>query len=406
MTAPPNYGPALHGVRTLYDLLYDVYAQAGWLDRPAEVSFRDDVYPLLRRLSRLQWVNHGFAAEFGYRGPHDFENPDFVVKLAAVPAGKNDPHKALRYRVFRSFREPDTVDGNQLPWPWIYGDSMNVPAAVTPRQNAAVSPTQYRVLREWAAGRFVTCRGDSPAPPDSFDKVALQDQPAMLDRAALTFCLADAFHPGCEVTWPVRHLTLFYARFRIRHRPPGDPDPDYGPTLTPDVALSPTGPLHEQGPGDLTRWMGLPWQADTGFCRSGYDTTYDPFVPTFWPARVPNHVLTEPNYQVVIDPQQPPDRRRAAFNDRMTWADLLQGGTAGQMVMMVRVFGDMGLVEVRDGVPDSPDFPPKMMVAQFGPSIRPPGPPAAGPAVAAPPGSSMPLVPAKLPLPVHRPRRE
>jgi len=383
LTAPPNYGPNVHGVRTLYDLLFDLYVWAGWLDAPREVSFREDVYPILRRLSKLQWVNRGFATQFGYAAPNDFENPDYVAKLAYVPkSGEVDLYGELRRQVFNSFRDPNGTDNNQFPWPWIYGDAMDVPPANTPRQNASVSPTQYLVLMAWAAGKFVPCRGKPEKPPDVFWNVALQDQPAMLDRAALTFCLADAFHPGCEVTWPIRHLTIFHAPFRIRHRPPDTPEADYGTWLTPAVALSLTGPLHAQGPGDLTRWMGLPWQADTGFCRSGYDTEYDPFVPTFWPARVPNQVLTEPNYKIVIDLHEPRDRRLAAFTARMVWGEPLKGSTAGQMEQMVRIFGDMGLVEVRDGVANDPEFPAMMMVASFGPGVRPPAPPAVAAAAA------------------------
>jgi hypothetical protein len=385
VTAPPNYGPNVHGVRTLYDVLVDMYIQAGWLDAPAEVSFHDDVYPLLRRLSKLQWVNRGFATQFGYNGPNDFEDPDYVEKLARVPRpGEVDLYGELRRQVFHSFRDPEGTDNNQLPWPWIYGDAMDVPPANNPRQNASVSPTQYLALMGWAAGKFVPFRGRPEAPPDSFSNVPLPDQPAMLDRAALTFCLADAFHPGCEVTWSIRHLSMFHAPFRIRHRPPGVPEPDYGSTLTPAVALSLSGPLHAQGPGDLTRWMGLPWQADTGFCRSGYDTNYDPFVPTFWPARVPNQVLTEPNYRIVVNPREPRARRLAAFTARMVWTDPLQGTTAEQMEHMVRIFGDMGLVEVRDGVSGDREFPATMMVASFGPGVPPPKPPHEPPAAAAP----------------------
>ncbi len=384
LTAPPDYGPNVHGVRTLYDLLYDLYVTVGWLDAPREVSFRDDVYPILRRLSRLQWVNRGFATQFGYNGPNDFEDPDYVAKLARVPMeGEVDLHKELRRQVFNSFRDPNGTGNNQLPWPWIYGDAMDVPPANTPRQNASVSPTQYLALMAWVAGRFVPYQGKAGDLPDAFSKVDLQDQPAMLDRAALTFCLADAFHPGCEVTWPIRHLTMFHAPFRIRHRSSGEPEPDYGKTLTPATALSLTGPLHEQGPGDLTRWMGLPWQADTGFCRSGYDADYDPYVPTFWPARVPNQVLTEPNYEIVINPHESRERRLAAFTDRMVWTGPLQGSTAGQMEQMVRIFGDMGLVEVRHGVANDSDFPEWMMVASFGPGVKPPPPSAAAPMVAA-----------------------
>ena len=35
VTAPPDYGPSVKGVRTLYDLLFDLYVRAGWLPLPA-----------------------------------------------------------------------------------------------------------------------------------------------------------------------------------------------------------------------------------------------------------------------------------------------------------------------------------------------------------------------------------
>jgi len=78
----------------------------------------------------------------------------------------------------------------------------------------------------------------------------------------------------------MRHASMYEAPFRIRHRPPGQPEPDYGPDLTQAIALAPGGPLYAQGPGDISRWMALPWQGDTAFCRSGYEPDYDPYVPT------------------------------------------------------------------------------------------------------------------------------
>lgn len=369
VTAPPNYAPDLVGVRTLYDLLVDLYVEAGWLPGlPAQVSFRDDVHPLLRRLCDLQWVNQGFATQFGRGGPNDFENPDYVRKLAWLPPpGGYDVYAELRTQVLHSFREPSGTDNNQLPWPWIYGDAMEVPPANTPRQNAAISPTQYRLLQAWAQGHFISDWDTATTPKRQLSEVELSQQPAMLDKAALHFCLADAFHPGCEVTWPIRHLTLFSAPFRIRHRPEGTPAPDYGDKLTPTQALGRDGPLHEQGPGDLTRWMGLPWQADTAFCRAGYDDkeagySYDPYVPTFWPARVPNHVLTAESYQVVMDSSRPREQRLAAYANRANWVRSLTGDTAQQMEQMVKTFGQMGVVELRPGISNDPDFPPVMGV--------------------------------------------
>ena len=65
LVAPPNYAPDLHGLRTMDDLLTDVFIQAGWLESPARASFTRHVFPILRRLSELLWVIQGFAAQFG-----------------------------------------------------------------------------------------------------------------------------------------------------------------------------------------------------------------------------------------------------------------------------------------------------------------------------------------------------
>ncbi len=372
VTAPPNYAPQVKAERTLYDLLFDLYVQAGWLPVPGQPSFTADVYPILQRLTGLQWVNQGFAVMFGHTGRFDFENPELIARLATLPApGQYDANAELRRQILNSFRPPTPSDGNQMPWPWLYGDAMEVPASNSPRQNASISQTQYGILQRWADGDFIADWGQRGAPPAGIDDLPLAEQPAMLDRAALEFCLADAFHPGCEMTWPMRHLSLYERPFRIRQRSPDNPEPDYGPTLNQTAALAGNGPLHGQRPGDINRWMGLPWQADTAFCRAGYDTDYDPFAPTFWPARVPNHVLTAEDYAVVVDPSQPLARRIDAFSNRTSWNKPLHGNTASQMLDMVRIFGSMGLVEVRPGVIGDPIFPAVMMVASFGPDVAP-----------------------------------
>jgi len=372
VTAPPNYAPQVKSERTLYDLLYDLYVQAGWLPAPTTISFAADVYPILQRLTGLQWVNQGFATLFGYGGRFDFEDAGLIARLSTLPPeGTYDPNAELRRQVFNSFRRPNPPDGNQLPWPWVYGDAMEVPAGESPRQNASISQTQYHVLQRWMGGDFVADWDPKRALPANIDAVPLARQPAMLDRAALEFCLADAFHPGCEMTWPMRHLTMYDKPFRIRVRPPGVAEPLYGPTLDQATILSANGPLHAQSPGDISRWMGLPWQADTAYCRAGYDTAYDPFAPTFWPARVPNHVLTADDYAIVVDSAQPISRRIEAFSNRTSWNKPLHGNTAGQMEQMVRIFGSMGLLEVRPGKDGDPAFPAVMMVASYGPDVAP-----------------------------------
>lgn len=371
IVAPPNYAPNLKSVRTMYDLVSDLFGLAG-----SSVSFTQDILPIFKRMSELQWANFGFAKTFGYGASLDFGSPEFLSKAAAPLAFPGDPSAEWRVQVANSFRDYDRDSHSPIPLPWLYGDAPSKGTPSTPNYNSALSPTQLRDLHLWALGEFNSDYDPSVPPPGSIGEVPLAQQPAMLDRAALDFCLADAFHPGCEITWPMRHTSMYMAAFRILHADPGAAQPDYGDVLTPSIALAPNGPLCEQWPGGLTRWMAIPWQTDTASCLSGYNPQYDPYLPTFWPARVPNQVLDEPDYLIVVDPTQPRERRIAAFNTRPSWPGVLPGNTHEQQVdAMVYLFPAMGIVEKRPGVPDDPDFPPVMQVAKL-PDFEPwePGP--------------------------------
>jgi hypothetical protein len=357
--APPNFAPNIVGWRTLYDLLEDVYIQCGWINMHDSVSFTHDVLPLLRRLSNLQWVNQGFAAIFGKNCPMDFENNEFIAKLASPkdPITNSDPYAELRKAIIHCFRPNDTAVNEPRVWPWIYGDAFGSFASTSPKNNLALSTVRQAVLQKWADGEFASDWHAHALPFRSFDAVPLSEQPAMLDRAALDFCLADAFHPGCEMTWPMRHASAYEKPFRLRHRPPTPPEPDYGNKLTQQIVLQPGGPLYSFGPGDVTRWMALPWQGDTAFCRSGYEPEYDPYLPTFWPARVPNQVLTEEDYEIVTNTALPREQRIAAYHSRAAWLRTLTGSVAQAMMQMVAQFGAMGVVEARPGPKGDPDFP-------------------------------------------------
>jgi len=365
VVAPPNYGTNLIGWRTMYDLLTDTYVRSGWLPMPTTTSFTRDVLPFLRRLSNLQWVNKGFASLFGKGAPLDFEDTALVARLARAPArpgGPDDTWAELRRVVLNSFRPARTPDYDPRAWPWIYGDAFGSSTQDSPR-NLLDLPSVLEVhLRRWASGEFVGDWDPAAKPPARIEELDVAAQPAMLDRAALHFCLADAFHPGCEMTWPVRHASMYARPFRFRLRPADAPEPDCGPALTPDNVTAPGGPLYDQTPGSITRWMAIPWQGDTGFCRSGYAPDYDPYLPSFWPARVPNQVLTEEDYQVVMDTARPREERLAAFNRRATWTRALATTPVEAMMQMVDGFAAMGVIEARPGVAFDPDFPPVIYV--------------------------------------------
>lgn len=365
VVGPPSYAPDLKSVRTMYDLLRSLFVETGHFAEPTRASFRDDILPILTRMTRLQWVNQGFAAAYGWRAPLEFDNPVLIAQLS-VPG---EEFQELRREVYNAFRVFDRDGRSPVPWPWVYGDAMSIPP-ISPRQYNTLSPLQMRLLALWVRGDFVNDYPGTPRPA-SLAEVPLAGQPEMLDAAALDFCLADAFHPGCEITWPIRHITMFSKPYRIKHRPAGLREPDYGSQLTPEEALSWGGPLYAQGPGDLTRWMAVPWQTDTASCRSGYDRAYDPYLATFWPARVPNQVLSEEEYEQAVKGGTPEERMRH-FRSRADWYRTLSPDYLTAINQMVQYFGHLGVVEPHPQPAGDPVLPPVVYVESKPKPLPPP----------------------------------
>jgi hypothetical protein len=355
VVAPPNYGPCRKSVRTMWDLMHDLAVQNGWLLKPKRPSFTNDILPIFERMAGLQWVNEGFAAGFGWKSLFDL-TPDVIARLSSSDKSNAEWRKVIANQ-FRtgSLDRTDTVDSwAPVPWPWIYGDAMNQPPALSPRQHSAVSGLQRSQLQQWATGDFDADYDPHRVIPRRIEDVPVAQQGDTLTKAALDFCLADAFHPGCEMTWPVRQIAMYRAPFRWAHAPAGWVEPDFGMTLTFAAASAPNGCLGPQVPGGISRWMAVPWQCDTASCRSGYDKTYDPYVPTFWPARVPNEVLTLQDYKIVMDEARPLAERQAAFAHRADWnAPLdLSASYVVQINTMVAHFDKMGVIESRPGPAD------------------------------------------------------
>jgi hypothetical protein len=160
---------------------------------------------------------------------------------------------------------------------------------------------------------------------------------------------------------------MYMAPFRFAYADDDWIEPGYGEQLI--ISAFPSGPLAAQVPGGVTRWMAVPWQTDTASCRSGYLKSYDPYVPSFWPARVPNQVLSTATYEVVMDKDRPRGERLAAFANRSLWVRGL--GTKSytdQINNMIDHFGNLGVVEVREG-PDDLPLPATMQVEQL-PELR------------------------------------
>ncbi|CAL2076773.1 LodA/GoxA family CTQ-dependent oxidase [Tenacibaculum sp. 190524A05c] len=370
--APPDYAPMQKSVRTMWDLMRSVAVKSGMLTRPQRPSFTKDILPIFQRMTDLQWVNAGFAGAFGWGGQFNYTSKQWIKKL-----GNPSPaFLEMRRTISNNFRRID-VTGAEAPqlWPWLYGDAISIPSTGSVRQHATLSELQLEFLDQWVTGDFDADYMDTEGCPfheqqKTIDDLPIHEQPDMLTKAAMDFCLADAFHPGCEMTWPMRSSGMYMAPFRVKHAKATPPVNNvyYGPTMNSDTLTLAKGPiLGGQVAGGITRWMAIPWQTDTASCRDGYTTTYDPYLPTFWPARVPNNILNEKRYDQTVDKSLAEETRMEAFADRADWlSDLPLDGAApnytNQINSMVKYFDKLAVVQKRPGVLNDPNFPKEMQV--------------------------------------------
>jgi hypothetical protein len=386
VVGPPNFAPGVQSVVTMYDLMFEVACRLDPARTPARPSFARQIYPIFARLVSHQWVNGGFLRDFGWGSTGDFLAPDVLAQLA----DPGEDSRFLRTMVYERFRNPAYTSMEYDALPPYYGDDVYLPAN-NPRQWMALLPMQHGWLEQWAAGDF---DADWPAGglvfPERIEAFPVEEQPAALDRAALDECLGGPFHPGCEMTWPMRQEMLYAEPFRLNRRT--GPERSWGPVMTSKIALSPEGPLAASGPGALSRWMAVPWQTDTSSCLSRYKRDVDDYLPAFWPARVPNDVLAPEQYAVVMNGARSLEERQRAFNDRVKWLRGLPGfevNSIERVNAFIVQWSRAGVVTRQPGPADGAPFPEEIWV-ELGDAIDdedPAGPPQTSPDLATPTGS-------------------
>jgi hypothetical protein len=343
---PPNFGPGLYGVVTMYDVVYDLFADA--LIPPAKPAFWRDIWPIFQRLNTSGGVNSGIWMAFGDGSPSDFNQIDVLARLA----DPSEYARPFRESLFVRFRNPTATVEDQPALPPFYGDAFDDYKGV-PATGLSLTKTQYNWLRAWAVGDFdegrdllETCR--------ELEDIPTAEQPHALNRANLESCLGGPFHPGIELTWTLRHLGMWKSPFRLNVLPEDTPvKMDYGPTLEPATALSADGPLAASGPGTLTWWMGVPWQTDEASCMSGYQAgTYLP-TPSFWAARVPNEVLPEAGYLRMLDPNLPLFQRIKHLATRGEWLRFFSTQYIKRINSNIAMWDKVGIIAERLGPADA-----------------------------------------------------
>jgi len=141
-----------------------------------------------------------------------------------------------------------------------------------------------------------------PTPPKSIDHLPLQLRPAMLTRAALEPTIGAPLYPGIEMSWNAEQETTY--------------DLSVPFTIAEDIE-----------PGDLTKYLSLPWQSDFYMCRSYWcvdrtiascQSLISVFTALRWPSVRPDTIVTEAEYDRVAKSVKPEEIAKL-LTHRVPW---------------------------------------------------------------------------------------
>jgi hypothetical protein len=352
IVTPPKYAPHAEVLTTVWDCA-EYSASVRWPEKyppSKKISFTKDIYPIIRRISEYQWFNQYANAQHGSGMVYDLMDP---ARFAMLHKKGDASAKAVRQHVFGRMRPPlqvmEKLTGKTLPdvltdplatkWasmdfmPQMNGDG----GSVTPNTNEniaanaslggiynsfnALIPSQYEAMQRWSDDDFEDdWTGSAPVQP-LINQIPVASQPRALDRAALEPCAGGSFFPGIEITYIV-----------IRE----DGATEDG-TLWSDLGRFDTSKLE---PGDITKRMALPWQADFSECRYRW-----------WPAQRPDDIVTEAQYEAVVKSYDKTlDGPLAqALGARQLWTRDMPQTTPAIDNEMITAWKDLGFVVPKTG---------------------------------------------------------
>ena len=274
LVAPPAYAPQIGNLVTLYDVMCDtavrylgarpeIYEHGLWKAgadgyRPC---FESEIKPIFERGAGYAWVSaippapHSFDyARLGDPSPALARSRQFFLDILRGPGEENAIDSHIPVISMMPLLAGDDVVGAEQE-----GGELRTTA-----KYLRLTDTQYFFLQQWAAGHFEPGSASDAHPGQA------------LTRAVLENCVGGPLSPGIETTWIVRDPAIYAEPFRIRPRLP-----------TPDPLSLGFDPAAGLEPGDLTRYMAVPWQADFNECAK---QRVQGRVIWWWPAQRPASV--------------------------------------------------------------------------------------------------------------------
>ncbi|MGX9698593.1 LodA/GoxA family CTQ-dependent oxidase [Janthinobacterium lividum] len=251
ISSDPSYAPQTANVVSLWDDLYCTWLEKMAL-RPAvyadgsyqtgyRSNFSTDVQPILRAASLQRWTTS--------LPPRAIKEHDLLGKMKAA---------GLTYPIMNFIRHPDQTGAPSLKpqMPLSLGDAGSSLLTLT--------RAQYFFMDQWAHGRYMADSGDF-----------LLGAGEALDRTVLFNCLGGRYSPGIEMGFIVRDPGLYRQAWR-RHDGGGPfrinaQHLDY-PAAVRDRPFLCAGYMPLRGgevqPGDVSKFMALPWHTDYNSCAT------------------------------------------------------------------------------------------------------------------------------------------
>lgn len=245
VVASPSYAPGIDNMMTWYDQAVNVNASYFHPIQQLKVpSFTQDIYPILKRTTLMQWVSDTARSGHGTGTGGYFVDPNRLRLLS----DNSEAAKASREAIFARLAQPNTVAPSYETTPRPPENMPRLfsgvnPASPTNQGNSvftSLTSYQYMLMTKWKDGNFeADWPGSEPVPP-TFDAIPLNEQPDALNRAALEACIGGPFFPGIETTYLMTLVDTYKSPFRIDD--------------------------HTHSAGFLTEQMAIPWQADFYDC--------------------------------------------------------------------------------------------------------------------------------------------
>ncbi|SJM90693.1 CTQ-dependent lysine 6-oxidase LodA [Crenothrix polyspora] len=299
----PDFAPEIVNISNLSDTMLDVgvrnfnlvpeMCNNGVWNDCYMANYQRDILPIIQKISRYQWVANvqpmmAFTSNiFDFSDPSDSNKVNrqnylayFRQNDAQPPVPPNLPQEQL-------FKENGSDIFPMMP----LNSGSNSVSNINIMKFMALDETQLFLMGQWANGCFVNDPNYTSYPVNS------------ADAASVGNCVGLPMCPGIEVTWNLQNPVIYSAPYVIEQY--------QGESWYSQNGLTPSRDECEGGgcePGDLTKRMACPWQADFFQCTVQYINFTDPSInkiktpkgsvplpPTYysywWPPQSPWDVL-------------------------------------------------------------------------------------------------------------------